>query len=311
MPKEITLKNLLLKIQKILKYSGKMLKKLINLEGTTKPCPQKTVSSNGDILMEPSDIANESNSQFSKIVPKLAKTISSVDGGLRFQHSCSSSFYLYETSENEVMFLIENLSEGKAQQHHDIPTKFIKLSKLVSSYFYTFIFTHLFLLAPIITHLFNRCINEGSYPDCFKIAQITPVYKSADQRTCNNYRPISILLQFNKIVEKILHTRVYAYLQEFNLLSNYQYYFKPKSATAFAVENIYSNLLINRENGLYTCSIFLDLSKAFDTVNHDILLQKLQFYFGIRGIPLQLFSNYLLNRKKYVINRNTSLKNLV
>jgi len=119
-------------------------------------------------------------------------------------------------------------------------------------------------------------------------------------------------LQFNKILEKILHTRVYAYFQEFNLLSNYQYGFRPKSATAFAVENIHSNLLINREKGFHTCSIFLDLSKAFDTVNHDILLQKLQFYFGIRRVPLQLFSNYLLNRKQYVINRNTksSLKNI-
>ena len=159
---------------------------------------------------------------------------------------------------------------------------------------------------------FYRCINESGYPDCFKIAQITPVYKSADQTNCNNYRAISILLQFNKILEKILRTRVYAYLQEFNLLSNNQYGFRPKPATSFAVENIYSNLLINKENGLYTCSIFLDLSKAFDTVNHDILLQKLQFDFGIRGVPLQLSSNNLLNRKQYVVKRNTksSLKNI-
>jgi len=168
------------------------------------------------------------------------------------------------------------------------------------------------VLSPILTHLFNSCINEGSYPDCFKNAQITPVCKSADQTNCNNYRPISILLQLNKILEKILHTRVYAYLQEFNLLSNCQYGFRPKSATAFAVENIYFNLLINKQKGSYTCSIFLDLSKAFDTVNHDISLQKLQLYFRIRGVPLQLFSNYLLNRKQYVINRNTksSLKNI-
>jgi len=78
------------------------------------------------------------------------------------------------------MFLIENLAEDKAQQHNDIPTKFIKLSKLV--------------LAPILTHIFNRCINRGSYPDCFKIVQITPIYKSVDQTDSNNYRPISILL---------------------------------------------------------------------------------------------------------------------
>jgi len=112
MPKEITLRKLLLKIKKILKYCGKIIKKLINLKGRTKQCRQKIVSSNGDILMEPSDIAIEFNSHFSEIGPKLDKTISSVDDGLRFQHSCSS-FYLYETSMDEVMFLIENRAEGK------------------------------------------------------------------------------------------------------------------------------------------------------------------------------------------------------
>jgi len=80
---------------------------------------------------------------------------------------------------------------------------------------------------------------------------------------------------------------------------------RPQSAIVYAMENIYSNLLMNRENGLYTCSIILDLSKAFDTVKRGILLQKLQFYFGIKGVLLQLFSNCLLIRRQHVINRNT------
>jgi len=105
----------IIKNTKDFKILWQNVKKLINLKGTTKQCPQKIVSSNGDILAEPSDIANEFDSRFSEIGLKLAKTNSSIYGGLRFQHSCSSSFYLYETSENQVMFLIENLAEGKAQ----------------------------------------------------------------------------------------------------------------------------------------------------------------------------------------------------
>ena len=97
------------------------------------------------------------------------------------------------------------------------------------------------MLALVLAHLFSGCINESNYLDCFKI-EIPPICKSADKTNCNHYRPIFILLQFNKILEKILHTRVYAYLREFNLLSNYQYGFRRKSATAFVVENIYSNL---------------------------------------------------------------------
>jgi len=99
---------------------------------------------------------------------------------------------MHETSEEEVSRLIENLSDNKPIQHGDIKTKFIKLSKLI--------------LAPFLTRIFNRCMNEGTYPNCFKMYQIIPIHKSGDQMRCNNYRPISILRQFNKIVEKFLHT---------------------------------------------------------------------------------------------------------
>jgi len=93
---------------------------------------------------------------------------------------------------------------------------------------------------------------------------------------------------------------VYFYLQEYKLLSKYQFGFRPRSSTSYAVQSIYSNLLSNADNGLYSCSIFLDLSKAFDTVNHNILFDKFYHNFGIRGIPLQLFHSYLSNRKQFV-----------
>ena len=93
---------------------------------------------------------------------------------------------------------------------------------------------------------------------------------------------------------------MYCYLQEYNLLSKYQFLFRPRSSTSYAVESIYSNLLSNADNGLYSWSIFLDLSKAFDKINHNILFDKFYHNFGIRGIPLQLFRSYLSNLKQFV-----------
>jgi len=128
------------------------------------------------------------------------------------------------------------------------------------------------------------------YPNCPKVSLVPPTGKSGDQNICANCcRPITISLQFNKMFEKILFDKVYYYLQEcISLLSKYQFGFKPKSATAYAVESIYSNLLVNADNGLYSCSIFLEL--LFD-----------KFYnSGIRRIPLQLFRSHLSDCKRFV-----------
>ena len=133
-------------------------------------------------------------------------------------------------------------------------------------------------MTPFLTHIFNRCMTEGIYPNYLKEAQIVPLYKplykSGDSTICSNYRPISLLLQFNKIFEKLLHDRLYCYLQYFGLLSEHQYGFRPNSSTALAAEDIYSNLLVNHDKGLQTCSLFIDCLKAFDTVDHEILLKK-------------------------------------
>ena len=221
----------------------------------------------------------------------MAEKISGPSDKPQYANRCFSSLNIHETAEEDVARLIEDLSDNKAIQDGDIQIKFIKLSNSI--------------LAPILTHIFNRCTNEGTYPNCFKISQITPICKSGDQTRCTNYRPISILLQFNKIFENILHTRVYSYLQEFNLLSKHQYGYRPRSTTTYAVETIHSTLLNNSDNGLCTCSVFIDLSKAFDTVNFKIILEQLYFNFGIRGMPLKLFTSYLSNRRHYTTIKNT------
>ena len=128
---------------------------------------------------------------------------------------------------------------------------------------------------------------KGVYPNSLKVAQVIPIHKKGDKSACPNYRPISLLSQFNTIFEKMLHHRLYSYLQDFELLNGHQFGFKPNSSTSLAVESIYSDLLHNHENGLFTCSLFIDFSKAFDTVNHNILIKKLHQNYGVNGTALQ------------------------
>ena len=112
------------------------------------------------------------------------------------------------------------------------------------------------VLAPFLSVVFNKCIVKGVYPNSL---QVIPVHKKGDKSACTNYRPISLLSQFNKIYERILHHRLYSYLQDFELLTGHQFGFRPNSSTSLAVESIYSDLLHNYDNGLFTCSLFIDL----------------------------------------------------
>jgi len=224
----------------------------------------------------------------------MASNILPSSGSLKFSHYTKTSFILHKISEQKVQTLISKLDEKKAIRHGDIPTKFFKLSNSV--------------VTPFLTHIFNRCMTEGIYPNYLKEAQIVPLRKSGDSTICSNYRLISLLPYFNKIFEKLLHDRLYCYLKDFGLLSEHQYGFRPNSSTALAVEDIYSNLLANHNKGVQTCSLFIDCLKAFDTVDHEILLKKMEMNFGIRGIPLMLMKSYLSNRSQFTFVQNMASK---
>ena len=113
-----------------------------------------------------------------------------------------------------------------------------------------------------------------------------------------NYRPISLLSQFNKIFEN-LYIRIYSYLTRFNLLSDHQFGFKKKCSPTLAINKLCDELLTSIDQELNSCGIFLDLSKAFDSVNHDILLQKLENHFEIRGKSQEILKSYFTNRCQY------------
>ena len=135
-----------------------------------------------------------------------------------------------------------------------------------------------------------------------------PIFKKGDSNQESNYRPISLLSQFSKILEKLICNRLHHYLEKYNLLSKHQYGFRRNSSSTHTLCNIYEKLFKSADDSLYTCCIFLDLTKAFDTVDHQILLDKLERNYGIRGLALQLMESYLSNRQQYTkiypINQN-------
>jgi len=136
---------------------------------------------------------------------------------------------------------------------------------------------------------------KGEFPNLLKIAQITPILKITSPKSSNDYSPISILPTLSKVFEKVIYRRFYSFVTSNCILSPQQCCFRTNHFTELAMAAIYDDMICNEDNTLITCTLFLDLSKAFDCVNHKILLEKL-FYYGVKATPLKLLASYLDNR---------------
>ena len=144
-----------------------------------------------------------------------------------------------------------------------------------------------------LAHIINMSLITWVYPDLLKIAKVIPIHKCGSTQDSNNYRPISLLSIFDKIIEKLLHKRLYNFLEEHNILFHNQFGFRKNNSTINALVQITETIKESIDKGKYGCGIFIDLRKAFDTVNHDILLNKLEHY-GIRNSMLLV--SFISNR---------------
>ena len=147
--------------------------------------------------------------------------------------------------------------------------------------------------------IFNLSFSTGKHPRILKISKTIPIFKKGSRLLVSNYRPISLLSNLNKILEKIVHDRIYKFLEDFQCIYSLQFGFRKKHSTNHALIDITETIRQALDNKKFACGIFVDLQKAFDTVNHDILIAKLEHY-GIRGSANDWFSSYLTNRSQFV-----------
>ena len=155
------------------------------------------------------------------------------------------------------------------------------------------------VLSQPLAHIFNLCINQGYFPVELKTGCITPIYKKGDKHNIENYRPVCSLSQFSKLFEKIIYNNMMSYIAKNNIISNSQYGFQSNKSTESALIDFTYYIHQGLTEKSNTGAVFMDLSKAFDIITHEILQKKLEHY-GFRGTFLSLIMNYLKDRKYFV-----------
>lgn len=197
----------------------------------------------------------------------------------------SNSLVILPVDEEQVGRIIHDLRSDCATGWDNISARVIKSSRLT--------------LIPVVTHICNLSIDSGIFPEHFKRAVVHPIYKSGDRGMVTNYRPISVLSTLSKILERILNNCLVSFLEKRKLIAQNQYGFRSGMSTEDAVAAFTNSLVSQLDNKLNCYGIFLDLTKAFDTVSVPRLISKIESL-GVRGVPLKLFKDYLCDRSQCV-----------
>ena len=255
---------------------------------------------NGETIKQPIDIANSFNNFFSRIGQNLSNSID-IDHFLhgtykKYLRSPTNMRMEFKTvTEEEILNIINSLDNKSSSGCDGVSNTMIKSLKNE-------------LYRPL-TLIINQMLHTGIYPNAFKIAKVIPIFKKGDPSLLTNYRPISLLPTLSKIFERAIFTQLYSFFITNNILCEQQYGFRAGHSTELAATKLIDHTYEQMDQQKTPGHIYIDLSKAFDTLNFDILLSKLRYY-GLSEIPLKLITNYLTNRNQYV-KFDSCISNLV
>ena len=250
----------------------------------------------GDInISSASEMAEAFNCHFANIGHDLARDIPSADTDTvpeSYLISTNATFSFKSCSPNEVRLLLEKLDTKKSTGLDNLPSRMLKVAAGV--------------LAPSLAFLFNQSISSGIVPTEWKLARVTPIFKKGKRQDGNNYRPISIIPAVAKVFERVIYDQFFKYVNDNDLLVNCQSGFRSLHSTLTSLLEASNSWSVNIDNGLINGVIFIDLKKAFDTIDHKILLRKLASY-SIDHRALKWFDSYLSDRQqKCVVNGELS-----
>ena len=252
-----------------------------------KCCLVDNFSKDGITISNDTEIVNQFNQYFSSVGKELAAVIphSKSHFSSFLTGSYLNSFSLHFTNANEILNVVSDFQSKTSAGYDCIPVNIMKTSIAC-------------VVKPLV-NIINSSFRCGKFPDQLKIAKICPIFKDGKHDLFTNYRPISVLPSFSKIFEKLAYLRLESYLKSKLILNDNQFGFRRNHSSYMAVLDLYDRISEAIDRNEYAIGVFIDLSKAFDTIDHVIMIKKLEHY-GIRGLALEWFISYLSNRKQFV-----------
>jgi len=265
------------------------------LNRKTKSYGIKEIEVDQTSVTDQGEIANMFNKHFISVGPKLSADLPQSKHHFKDFFSKETNnfeFKFKRINEDTVLNMLQKIDITKATGLDGVSPYLLKIAAPV--------------IANSLTTIFNRIIETGVFPDQWKTSKVLPLFKKDDRKDMSNYRPISILSSISKLFEKILYNQLYAYFEDNNQLNKNQSGFRARHSTMTALIDATNHWLMNIDKGDITSVVFLDIAKAFDCIDHNILLHKLSLY-GIKNNELKLLKSYLSDRTQYCcVGNNTS-----